>query len=264
MKKQTGSISPMLALTADALRGESDRAALVGMDTYLVKPVQLPKLQAALETWLPVSQQQEESSVIQDVEHAADSTDVLLNPMVLSELVRGDEQVINELLGDYLESVRGHAHAVVQAWQAHDLNKIASVAHKLKSSSRSVGALPLGELCAKLEQAVKSNRHDDVEPCLQVFAEQVDATLQAIEKHIDSAGERLTRMLVVDDNPFMCHLRGQQLAKVGLRKMWWAQPLAPRGAPAKCPEKNNVAGGENRGYFVEKSAQNGPGKMGRE
>lgn len=177
---------PILALTANALRGESDRAALVGMDTYLVKPVQLPKLQAALETWLPVSQQQEESSMIQDVEHAADSTDVLLNPMVLSELVGGDEQVINELLGDYLESVRGHAHAVVQAWQAHDLNKIASVAHKLKSSSRSVGALRLGELCAKLEQAVKSNRHDDVEACLQVFEEQVDATLQAIEKHIDS------------------------------------------------------------------------------
>ncbi|WP_417581952.1 PAS domain S-box protein [Nitrincola sp.] len=179
---------PILALTANALRGESDRAELVGMDAYLVKPVQIPKLQAALETWLPVRKVQEESNMKQGAEQPIDDATALLNPMVLSELVGGDELVMNELLCDYVESVRNHAQTIVQAWQSHDLNQIAGVAHKLKSSSRSVGALRLGELCATLEQTVKSNRSADVEACLQVFEEQVDATLQAIETYIGFAG----------------------------------------------------------------------------
>jgi DNA-binding response OmpR family regulator len=44
---------PILALTANALRGEANRARSAGMDEYLTKPVQLRLLRAALEKWLP-------------------------------------------------------------------------------------------------------------------------------------------------------------------------------------------------------------------
>jgi DNA-binding response OmpR family regulator len=44
---------PILALTANALRGEANRARSAGMDEYLTKPVQLHLLRAALEKWLP-------------------------------------------------------------------------------------------------------------------------------------------------------------------------------------------------------------------
>jgi signal transduction histidine kinase/CheY-like chemotaxis protein/HPt (histidine-containing phosphotransfer) domain-containing protein len=44
---------PILALTANALKGEALRAREVGMDDYLTKPVPLKLLQAALKQWLP-------------------------------------------------------------------------------------------------------------------------------------------------------------------------------------------------------------------
>ncbi len=44
---------PILALTADALRGEAARAVAAGMDEYLTKPLQLRLLGAAIERWLP-------------------------------------------------------------------------------------------------------------------------------------------------------------------------------------------------------------------
>ncbi len=44
---------PILALTADAMRGEAARAMAAGMDEYLTKPLQLPMLAQALEKWLP-------------------------------------------------------------------------------------------------------------------------------------------------------------------------------------------------------------------
>ncbi len=44
---------PIVALTADALRGEAARALAAGMDEYLTKPMQMRLLGQALERWLP-------------------------------------------------------------------------------------------------------------------------------------------------------------------------------------------------------------------
>jgi CheY-like chemotaxis protein len=45
---------PILALTADALRGEAARALASGMDEYLTKPLRLRVLGEALDKWLPL------------------------------------------------------------------------------------------------------------------------------------------------------------------------------------------------------------------
>jgi CheY-like chemotaxis protein len=44
---------PILALTANALRGEATQALAAGMDEYLTKPLQLRMLGEALEKWMP-------------------------------------------------------------------------------------------------------------------------------------------------------------------------------------------------------------------
>ncbi|MDO8466394.1 MAG: response regulator, partial [Gallionella sp.] len=46
---------PIIAITANALKGEADHCRAVGMDDYLSKPVQLVNLKAMLEKWLPVA-----------------------------------------------------------------------------------------------------------------------------------------------------------------------------------------------------------------
>ncbi|MDD5300923.1 MAG: PAS domain S-box protein [Gallionella sp.] len=46
---------PIIAITANALKGEADRCRAIGMDDYLSKPVQLANLKAMLEKWLPVA-----------------------------------------------------------------------------------------------------------------------------------------------------------------------------------------------------------------
>jgi PAS domain S-box-containing protein len=54
--KETGKPRiPIIALTANALKGEAEHCHAVGMDDYLSKPVQLLNLKAMLKKWLPVA-----------------------------------------------------------------------------------------------------------------------------------------------------------------------------------------------------------------
>jgi CheY-like chemotaxis protein len=45
--------TPVVAVTANAMKGEEERCLAVGMDGYLAKPVEMARLRAQLDRWLP-------------------------------------------------------------------------------------------------------------------------------------------------------------------------------------------------------------------
>ena len=75
---------------------------------------------------------------------------------VLKALVGDDEAMIREFLHDFRLSAAKIAVELRTACAAGQAAAAGALAHKLKSSSRSVGALALGELCAAMEQAGKA------------------------------------------------------------------------------------------------------------
>ncbi len=145
---------PILALTANALRGEKHRAMEVGMDDYLTKPVQLAELAAALEKWIPAENKAGKIPRVLDkiVRNASKTVD----QDVLKSLVGDATDILRELFSDYIVSARQLANELRRAYEAGDAMHVGAVAHKLKSSSRSVGALGFGDVCAELENVVKT------------------------------------------------------------------------------------------------------------
>src|SRR6185437_13679786 len=146
---------PIIALTANALRGEAARAASSGMDDYLTKPLQLHVLRAALRRWA------RHEPFIPEV-GAPDDTlpppaiSPVVDVTVLESLVGDDPLVVRDFLSDYLDSARRLVGELRLARNAEDLRQIGAIAHKLKSSSRSVGAIALGDLCSALENACRT------------------------------------------------------------------------------------------------------------
>ena len=75
---------------------------------------------------------------------------------VLKKLVGDDEEIIRDFLHDFRISAAKIAVELRTACAAGQAAAAGALAHKLKSSARSVGALALGELCAEMEQAGKA------------------------------------------------------------------------------------------------------------
>ncbi len=177
---------PILALTANAVRGEAARAEAAGMDAYLTKPVPLATLMAALSEWLPATPSAAAARpafrISDQVAQAPRDPSTVLQVSVLEQLVGDDPVAVLEVLADFQQSARQLAAEMVAARDAGRLPQVGAAAHKLKSSSRSVGALPLGELCASLEDAA---RRADSEMMAQHFP-RFESMLAKVEIALDS------------------------------------------------------------------------------
>jgi len=199
---------PIIAITANALKGEAEHCRAVGMDDYLSKPVQLSHLKAVLQKWLPSPASTEllelappgstapaPSATATPVAPATPGesattgapalSTVAAKPVdvsILEQLVGNDPAVISEFLQDFQVSARKTADELRAACQAGDAKTAGSIAHKLKSSARSVGALQLGELCAQMEQAGKAGDMTRLNELLPSF----ESESAAVDKYIGS------------------------------------------------------------------------------
>jgi len=183
---------PIVALTANALKGEKDNCLNAGMDDYLSKPVQLEDLQLTLEKYLLVNKPTSQTSTLleaQAIPISETKEKTVLEPVnvhVLEGFVGNDPEIIKEMLLDFYASAAKIAAELHSAYQTEEFLAVGKIAHKLKSSARSVGALALGDLCAEIEQAGKKNDTKTLAELLPCF----DAEIITVENYIDALYEK--------------------------------------------------------------------------
>src|SRR3990172_5163830 len=102
--------------------------------------------------------------------------------MTLEALVGNDPTMIREFLQDFRSSATQIAAEMKTAYAAGQAARVGVLAHKLKSSARSVGALALGELCEEMEQAGKAGQIEALATLLPRF----DAEMAAVEYYLNS------------------------------------------------------------------------------
>ena len=113
--------------------------------------------------------------------------DTVLDAQALARLRQldpdGQSRLLPRVLGTYAASLTKLMAQIAQAGQAGDLGPLHMAVHTLKSSSSSVGALALADLCAQTEQAAREQRRDALPALLaqlQGEAARVDAAVQQL------------------------------------------------------------------------------------
>ncbi len=94
-------------------------------------------------------------------------------------------EVIRELLTMFLEQTPSHMDTLRAAFQVGDLSAVRRVAHTLKSSSGSVGAYALADICQQVEDLALAKDIETLRSLVPRLEEIALATTQVLREYLE-------------------------------------------------------------------------------
>ena len=166
-------MTPIIAVTANAMSNERQKCLAAGMTEYLSKPIDFERLKKTLFEIVGGSASNENCSSTAkpaalplEVAEQSDGIGIgdLLDQKALSALkdVCGDGESFDQILHVYIENSSEKMVVLVAAVESADWVTVSSIAHAMKSSSMNVGAMELGELFKMLEADLKDANADRI------------------------------------------------------------------------------------------------------
>ncbi len=112
-----------------------------------------------------------------------------LDPEALARLTELDPTGENKLLERVLRAFQTSAARLMPQLEAAHLSGDAAtirlVAHTLKSSSASIGALGLSQVCAQIEALIRAESAEGLDPLLHKMRSALASALSAIQRLLD-------------------------------------------------------------------------------
>ncbi|MEO5328526.1 MAG: PAS domain-containing protein [Magnetococcus sp. THC-1_WYH] len=139
LDRSNSSHVPIIAMTANAMKGDRERCLNAGMDDYMSKPVSPNTLREKLKFWIPKGPQ------------AAPAIDI----NQLRQLAGSDEAMIRDLLHKFLSSATVLIARLREASRSKSVVSLTEAAEELREASSNMGANTLSQLSRVAENAAQ-------------------------------------------------------------------------------------------------------------
>lgn len=168
---ESNRLIPIIAMTANAMKGDKEKCLNAGMSDYLSKPIEPDNLYAMMEKWLITPPELEllATHATQSTTSPELSTQFPQEPVMIdsstieiwdrpSALRRlgGKEKLLDKLLVLFLSEASQRVIELQQAVEAEDTENTRILAHTIKGSAANISALQLQDIASKLEQAANN------------------------------------------------------------------------------------------------------------
>ena len=175
--------TPIIAWTANALAEESGRCHAAGMDDLLVKPAELAQLRKTLAKWLSLTETNSTQSAHSQPDTGQGQTAAPIDYSVLSMIVANNAEQI-QVLQDFQAHIRADYSKLLERLEQNDHANVEDTAHRMKGSSRTVGARHLATACEDIEQAARNGNMAGARTARM----KLDKAIKQLETHFIEAG----------------------------------------------------------------------------
>jgi PAS domain S-box-containing protein len=161
--------TPIIACTADAAL---DYPLAAQADDRLDKPIELGKLAEKLRRWIPAAH------TMPPARPAASPID----DVVLTEISAGDVDLARDILLRFHRYNAEDTSLLKEAVRKADVDQVTHASHRIRSASKTVGAVELAAICERLEHACHAKDWETVGMQMDRFLHEVER----LDDYIDS------------------------------------------------------------------------------
>jgi two-component system, sensor histidine kinase len=165
---------PIIALTANAIKGESDKCISAGMNAYISKPFEEAVLVRTIGSLLG-----KEINDQGDEKETAAAEESLFNLEDLRKISRGDEKFVTKIITMFIKIAPESVSEMKKALDRNDFEKVKSVAHSLKPSIDNLGITSMKTKIREIESLVLT-----------------DSSTAHLQKLIDESHEIISSVIV--------------------------------------------------------------------
>ena len=156
---------PIVAMTAYAMKGDSERCLEAGMSDYLSKPVLPADLASMIERWLPEEEPDDASGPIALLNSGAGGGQAGKDVFDLESFMNrilGDTELAKELVEGFLAEMPEQLERIHIATDEGDHLSAEQQAHRIKGASANLSALALYESAHAMEMAAKDRNSESM------------------------------------------------------------------------------------------------------
>jgi two-component system, sensor histidine kinase and response regulator len=180
-REGSGRHTPVIAMTADAMQGDRERALAAGMDDYIAKPVKHEELEAVLGRWIPQPEQRRPAQSSDEDSETTPALDLSVLESRRGPQKDGEPDKLARIVGLFIDDVPLRLGELRQAVERREAQTVEETAHMLKGGSGYMGAAHMAEICAEIQDLGASGELSRAPELLDALEEEFKRIRPALE-----------------------------------------------------------------------------------
>ncbi|TDP64072.1 response regulator [Roseateles toxinivorans] len=169
--------TPIIAMTAKAMQGDKDSCLAAGMDDYISKPIEVAEFQRLVQRYVP-GLQPAPGAAVEPAQEPAVATDF----DYAQGLAAVDQDIVAIISDVFFEQWPLDRQTMASALARGDLVTVMHIGHAAKSTMAMFGALPAGELAARIEARAESGHSAELPDLVARLLSEVDVLIEALRR----------------------------------------------------------------------------------